>query len=121
MAYEVKKDEQLEMVDVRYSDRVPVAERVLALDETLEILRATEIRRILIDYDRARLPDDPIPTQSGFATLIATNAELKRCRIAFVGRAGHTFNIAVENMSSARGYSFERFFDRDSALAWLLA
>ena len=119
MAYEVTCNDQLQLVDVRYFDCVSVEQRGAAMDETLAILRDTGIRRIAIDYDQARLRDDPVATMSAFATRIATNAELRRCHIAFIGRRGHQFNITIETLASARGYGARRFFDRDSALAWL--
>ena len=119
MAYEVTCNDALQLVDVRYSGCVSVEQRGAAMDETLAILRDTGIRRIAIDYDQARLRDDPVATMSAFATRIATNAELRQCHIAFIGRRGHQFNITIETLSSARGYGARRFFDRDSALAWL--
>jgi hypothetical protein len=119
MAYAVTRNDPLQLVDVRYFDCVSVEQRGAAMDETLAILRATGIRRIAIDYAQARLRDDPVATMSAFATRIATNAALRQCHIAFIGKAGHQFNITVETLSSARGYGARRFFDRDSALAWL--
>jgi len=121
MAYTVTRNDRLQMVDVLYFDGVSVLQRGAAMDETLAILAASDIRRIVIDYDQARLHGDPLAVISAFATRVATNAELRLCRIAFVGRRGHTFNLPLETLSSARGYGFQRFFDRDSAIAWLLA
>jgi len=121
MAYAVTRNNALHLVDVHYVDSISIKQRGAAMDETLAILRATGIRRIAIDYDHARLSDDPIATMSAFATRIATDAELRRCHIAFIGRRGHQFNITIELLSSARGYGARRFFDRDSALAWLQA
>ncbi len=121
MAYAVTRNDPLQLVDVQYAGSVSVTQRGAAMDETLLILGATGIRRIVIDYDQARLRDDPVATMSAFATRIATNAELRRCHIAFIGRRGHQFNMTIELLSSARGYGARRFFDRDSALEWLQA
>lgn len=121
MAYEVTCNDALQLVDVRYFDCVSVEQRGAAMDATLMILRATGIRRIAIDYDQARLRDDPVAIMSAFATRIATNAELRECRIAFIGRARHQFNLTVETLAGARGYGARRFFDRDSAVEWLTA
>ena len=121
MSYEVTCNDPLQLVDVRYFDCVSVEQRAAAMDATLAILRATDIRCIAIDYDQARLRDDPVATMSAFATRIATSAELRECRIAFIGRAGHQFNLTIETLASARGYGARRFFDRDSAVAWLTA
>ena len=106
---------------MRYFDCVSVEQRGAAMDQTLVILRDSGIRRIAIDYDQARLRDDPVAIMSAFATRIATSAELRQCHIAFIGRRGHQFNITIETLASARGYGARRFFDRDSALAWLRA
>ena len=121
MAYEVTCNGPLQLVDVRYFDCVSIAQRGEAMDQTLAILRDTGLRRIAIDYDRARLRDDPVATMSAFATRIATSAVLRQCHIAFIGRRGSQFNVVIETLSSARGYGARRFFDRDSALAWLRA
>ena len=121
MAYEVTQNDPLQLVDVRYFDCVSVEQRGAAMDETLVILQAAGFRRIAIDYDQARLRDDGVVTMSAFATRIATNAALRQCRIAYVGKRGHHFNVTIETLSSARGYGARRFFDRDSALAWLAA
>lgn len=121
MAYEISRNDALLMVDVRYFGCVSVEQRGAAMEETLAILDATGIRRIVIDYELARLRDDPVTTMSTFATRIATNALLRECRIAFVGRPGHQFNITVETLAAARGYGARRFFERDSAIAWLMA
>ena len=120
MAYEITRNDQLQLVDVRYFDGVSVEQRRAAMDETLAILRTTGIRRIAIDYDLARLHGDPVAVMSAFATRIATNVELRECRIAFVGKPGHQFNLTVETLAAARGYGARRFFDRDSAMAWLM-
>ena len=121
MAYAVTRNDPLQLVDVRYFDGVSVEQRGAAMVETLAILRDTGIRRIAIDYDLARLRDDPVATMSTFATRLATNAALRQCHIAFIGKAGHQFNVTIETLASARGYGARRFFDRDSALAWLRA
>ena len=121
MAYAVTRNDPLHLIDVHYFDSVSVQQRGAAMDETLAILRATSIRRIAIDYEQARLRDDPVVVMSAFATRIATNAELRCCQIAFIGRRGHQFNITIETLSAARGYGARRFFDRASALEWLQA
>ena len=121
MTYQVTQNDQLQMVDVRYSGCVSVAQRSSEMDETLTILRATGIRRVVTDYELAQLGDDTVVSMSAFATRIATSATLRRCRIAYVGKQGHQFNATIEALAYARGSAFRRFFDRDSAVAWLLA
>lgn len=119
MGYTVTRNEPLQLIDVRYFDRVTIAQRAAAMDETLEILRETEIRRIAIDFDEARGGSDPFQDTNAFATRVATDALLRQCRIAFVGTATNRFNAVLETLSDARGYGFRRFFDRPSAIAWL--
>ena len=54
MGYTVTRNDPLQLIDVRYFDRVTIAQRAAAMDETLAILRETELRRIAIDFDEAR-------------------------------------------------------------------
>lgn len=119
MAYTVTRDEQLQLIDVRYFDRVTIAQRSAAMDETLVILRETDLRRIAIDFDEARVGSDLFQDTNAFATRVATEPLLRQCRIAFIGAASNRFNAVLEPLSDARGYGFRRFFDRTSALAWL--
>ncbi|MGH8076744.1 MAG: hypothetical protein ACREPE_05395 [Lysobacter sp.] len=119
MAYVVTRNEDLQMIDVRYFDRVTVAERAAAMDETLVILRESALRRIAIDFNDARAGSDFFQDTNAFATRVATNALLRECRIAFVGAATNRFNAVLESLSDARGYSFQRFFDRAAAIVWL--
>lgn len=119
MGFTVTRNEPLELVDVRYFDRVTIAQRAAAMDETLVILRETAIRRIAIDFDEARAGSDPFQDTNAFATRIATHALLRQCRIAFVGAATNRFNAVLETLSDGRGYGFRRFYDRNEAIAWL--
>jgi len=121
MPYDVQHDERAAHIDVRYSGCVSIAERTAAMNETLAVIRGHGPCRILIDFDQARLHDVPLAAQSAFATVIATRPELRPCRIAFVGHERNGFNTAIETLSAGRGYRFRRFFDRDTALAWLAA
>jgi hypothetical protein len=120
MGYAVTRNEPQQIIEVRYFDLVTVAERAAAMDETLVILGATSLRRIAIDFNDARAGIEAFQDTNAFATRVATNALLRQCRIAFVGAASNRFNVVLETLSDARGYGFRRFFDRPSAIAWLL-
>lgn len=119
MAYTVTRDDQLQLVNVRYFDRVTVAQRGAAMDETLVILGESDLRCIVIDFDEALTGSDLFQDTNAFATRVATEPMLRQCRIAFVGAATNRFNNVLEPLSDARGYGFKRFFDRPSAIAWL--
>ena len=120
MGFEVNHDAARGIIDVRYFDRVKVADRSAAMDQTLMILGATGVRRIAIDFNAARAGDDVFQDANAFATRIATNAALRQCRIAFIGAQSNRFNVVVETLAEGRGYGFRRFFERQPAVDWLM-
>ena len=119
MAYRVTLDTLRGVIDVRYSDCVAVEQRQAACEETCALLEQGAPRRILIDFTKARQAAEPLSRVSDFASRLAADEALRQCRIAFIGPASSRFNIALETLSSARGYAFRRFFDREEGLAWL--
>lgn len=121
MAYEVSTNHQHQLIDVCYTGCVTIESRIAAMDETLALLDSTGYRRILIDYIEARAQLDSLASLSSFATLISSNAQLRQCRITFVGRQNQQFNAVIETLAEARHYPFRRFYDRESAIAWLLS
>lgn len=121
MAYEVSTNHERQLIDVRYSGCVSIENRVTAMNETLGLLDRTGYRRILIDYNQAQTHMDSMASMSRFATLISSNAQLRQCRITFVGDRNQQFNAVIETLADARHYPFRRFYDRESAIAWLLS
>ena len=119
MAYRIRVDTLRGVIDVHYRDCVAVAQREAACQETCVLLEQGAPRRILIDFTQARQAAEPLSRISGFASKLAADDALRQCRIAFVGPESSSFNIALETLSSARGYAFQRFFCRADALAWL--
>ena len=119
MAYRVSLDTLRGILDVRYWDCVPVEQRQAAFEQTSALLAEGAPRRILIDFSGARQTAEPLSRVSDFASRLAADEVLRQCRIAFIGPASSRFNIALETLSSARGYAFRRFFDREEGLAWL--
>ena len=120
MAFEVSQDHERGLILVRYFDRVPVAQRAAAMDRTRVILGATGLRRILIDFDDATAPAEPLQETNAFATRVATDALLRECRIAFVGAASNRFNATLELLADNRHYAFRRFHSRPPAIEWLM-
>lgn len=120
MTFAVELDADHALVRVTYRGTVSIEQRSSAMDRTLALLEQTGYRRILIGFEEALLGGDGLPATNAFATRVATNAALRQCRIAFVGPPSNRFNVAVENLARARGYGFERFFEYEPALAWLL-
>lgn len=119
MTYRVALDTLRGLIDVRYWDCVAVEQRQMAFEETRELLARGAPRRILIDFSAACQPAEPLAKVSDFASRLAADEALRQCRIAFIGPASSRFNMALETLSSARGYAFRRFFDREEGLAWL--
>ncbi|MBW3549261.1 MAG: hypothetical protein KY442_00155 [Proteobacteria bacterium] len=121
MAYTVSTDDGHELIDVRYRGCVSIGSRIQAMNETLVLLDSTGYRRIMVDYLEAKAHLDSLASASAFASLISSDPQLRQCRITFVGSRTQQFNAVVETLADARHYPFKRFYDRASALAWLLS
>jgi hypothetical protein len=120
MAHEVSTDETHRMINVRYRGNISIDTRRQAMHETLALLEASGFRRILIDYVDAQYHLGTFAESNAFASTISNQPLLRQCRIAFVGSQGQQFNAVIETLADARRYPFRRFFDRESALAWLM-
>ena len=120
MPYTLQLDPTRAYLDVHYHGVVAVAQRTQAMDEALQILRDSGVRRILIDLTQATAADEPVEHFSAFATRITSEPLLLQSRTAFVAPRVHYINYMIEVLADARHYPFSRFTEREAALAWLL-
>lgn len=120
MAHAVHTDEARALIEVCYSGHVSVEQRLDAMQQTLALLACTQFDRILIDYLDATHQPTSFASSNAFAATISNHPVLRHCRIAFVGGRRQQFNAVVEMLADARRYPFRRFYDRDSAIRWLL-
>lgn len=120
MPYSLKLDPAAGVIDLRYHGVVSVAQRRQAWAETEPLLRASGVRRILIDLVDAIPAHEPVQAASDFAAMITREPLLLESRTAFVAPPAHPVNHMIEVLADARHYPFSRFTDRDKALAWLL-
>lgn len=121
MPYAISVDSEHQVLVVRYHGVVSVAQRRQAWAESEPILRAQDIRRILIDLQEASPAYEPVSEYAGFVSLLASEPLLLRSRTAFVAPPVHPINHLIEVLADARHYPFRRFADRAAALDWLLS
>ena len=120
MSYTLQLDPTHTYLDLHYHGMLAVAQRTQAMDETVQILRDSGVRRILIDLTQAKAADEPVEHFSAFATRITSEPLLLQSRTAFVAPRVHYINYMIEVLADARHYPFSRFTEREAALAWLL-
>jgi hypothetical protein len=120
MPYTMQLDHARGLLDLRYHGVVSVAQRLQAADAALPLLRDSGVRRILIDLMDANAAPDTIDDFRGFAARITREPLFLQSRTAFVAPPVNYTNHLVEVLVDAHHYPFERFVDRDAAIAWLL-
>lgn len=106
------------ILELGYSGTVPYHERSQALDAMSEVLQATTIRRILVDFSKAKLESGPDADRVDFVSKSIVAPGFEDCRVAMLGlEDGHarTFFTAAH----VRKLDARLFDDRDEALAWL--
>lgn len=120
MPYKLSVDTDHQVLEVRYSGVVSMAQRVQAWRESEPLLRDSGIRRVMIDLLQAVPAQEPLNAHNEFAAIILHEPLLLASRTAFVAPPAHPINHLVEVLTDAHHYPFSRFADRESALAWLL-
>jgi hypothetical protein len=120
MPYTLMLDPEQGIIDLRYHGVVTVAQRLQAADETLPLLRASGVRRILIDLMQASGGMDSIDSVRAFVARVTREPLFLHSRTAFVAPPFNISNHLVEVLMDIHHYPFSRFNDRDAAIAWLL-
>jgi hypothetical protein len=120
MPYDFVVDQERQMLWVRYSGAVSVAERQAAAERLLGQETGPDIRRFLLDYRRASsLTTDEIVGAHLADYLIGQLAERGGARVAWLVNYDHQLDAVVEEKTRQGGVANRRFRDLEEALAWL--
>ena len=105
------------VICVQLSGAIEVQQRLDAFDALLDLQARTRCRKVLVDLSDAVLVDgSPVETLDHAARL-ARSSVMQGLRIAYIG--GPESATSVESLAALRGYFFQRFRSRESALRWL--
>lgn len=118
--HSIDVDRTAEFVTVHFSGLVAVAERGRALEEVVVVLADTGYQRVLVDFWDADFAVDDFASSNAFASRLAFDETLRRCRIAYLIKPGARANPIVEALADARGFSCRRFDGRRRVMHWLL-
>lgn len=120
MPYEFVVDQERQLLWVRYSGAVTLAERQAAAQHLLGEATGPDIRRFLLDYRRATsfLTDEAADRQLA-EYLVAQLAERAGSRVAWLVNYDHQLDPGVEEKTRSGGLTNARFRDLEEALAWL--
>lgn len=117
--YSMHLDTDRGLLDLQYHGVVSVAQRLLAANEALPLLRTSGVRRILIDLMQTTASQDGIDDFRAFAARITREPIFLASRTAFVAPPVNSNNRLIEVLIDAHHYPFSRFTERDTAIAWL--
>jgi hypothetical protein len=118
--YTIALDPDIGIVDLRYHGVVTIAQRMQAADAALPLMRASGVRRILIDLMQASAGADSIDSVRAFTARVTHEPLFLHSRTAFVAPPVNSSNHLVEVLMDAHHYPFSRFSDRALAIAWLI-
>ena len=121
MPYDFVVDQERQLLWVRYSGTVTVAERQEAARHLLGEATGPDIRRFLLDYRRATsfITDEAAGAQLA-DYLVAQLAERAGSRAAWLVNYDHQLDPGVEERIREGGVGIARFRDLEDAIAWLL-
>jgi len=119
--YTTGKNEQFEIIELRYRGIVHVDERSRSVDGVLRLLDETGFHRVLADFTDAVIPVDDFASSAALAKKMSDNVVLLECRLACVSAPETGTNHVVDGLAVARGLTIEKFRDRAEAIRWLMA
>lgn len=117
MPYTLQIDPGLGLLDLRYHGVVSIAQRMQAAQEAIVLLRASGVRRILIDLTQATASNDNVDAFRAFTAHITRQPLFLQSRTAFVAPPVNATNHLIEVLADAHRYPFSRFTQRDVAIA----
>jgi hypothetical protein len=119
MPYDFVVDQDRQMLWVRYSGAVTIAERQAAAEHAFAQTTGSDVRRFLLDYRSATSSTTNDVAGSSLARYIAAQLEGRNARVAWLVNYDHQLDPLVEGRSRELGVANERFLDFDEAVAWL--
>jgi len=120
MPYEFVVDQDRQMLWVRYSGAVTVAERQAAAEHVLGEATGPDLRRILLDYRRATTSSTDEASGKALAGYLAGKLGGRGARVAWLVTYDHQLDPLVEGETREHGVANERFHDMDKAVEWLM-
>jgi hypothetical protein len=120
MPYDFVVDQERQLLWVRYSGAVTVAERRAAAQHLLGEATNPDVRRFLLDYRSATsfITDEASGTQLA-EYLVGQLAERTGSRVAWLVNYDHQLDPGIEEKTRRGGVNSARFRDLGDALAWL--
>ena len=109
----------LGVITVRLAGAVAIQQRAEALEALLELQAQTSYSKVLIDLSDATVVDGTSSETIQHAARLARNPIVRGTRIAYIGEPKS--GTSVESLAALRGYFYQRFRSRSSALRWLCA
>lgn len=119
MPYDFVFDKERQILWVRYSGMVTVADRQAAAEHVLGEATGPEVRRVLLDYRRATSAPTDEASGATLADYLGDKLGERGARIAWLVTYDHQLDPVVEGKTRAHGVANERFRDFDEAVAWL--
>lgn len=109
--------QDLGVISINLSGTIHVQQRVDAFEAMLELQSRTACRRVLVDLSQAVVVDGSHVETLDHAARLARSPVMRGMRIAYIGEIGSA--TSVESLAALRGYFYQRFRSRASALRWL--
>lgn len=108
------------VVVVTYFGAVTIEQRVAALQDVLLLLNAAPFSGVLVDFEHGWVVPAPFDVNNRHAANLArAYRNFPGLRIAYVSTPDPNTVPIVETLAAARGFYYERFDDKERALAWL--
>lgn len=121
MPYTIHLDLTLGLVEVVHSAQTSVATRLSAMEEGAQLLRAHQLRRVLVDLRDAISAPDAGDIATTMTRRVAQAPLVAGSRLAYLMRPHQHANLLAENMAAARHDQHRHFTAREDALRWLLS
>lgn len=120
MPYDLKLNNELQLIDLKYTGTIQLEERKRARDEVFAIARDKQIPRALVDLRDSNIlmsEEDMVKFASAFR-----DADLpSNYHLACVTNPENTAENLVEILITLDGINARYFYDRDEAVEWLTA
>jgi hypothetical protein len=107
------------VVTSTFSGDVRIEERCEAIDAVVDVARNCQLRKLLLDFSRARLHVESIEAWWRLADRLTHDEVLAQCQIAYVVPSWRHFDVAVDVLARGKGFLVEKFDNREAALRWL--
>ena len=120
MSYQILIEHDGRILRVRYSGQIGIEERIAAAEAVLGRRTHASINRYVLDYRGATyLPGDEASNRA-LARYLADMLAGRDARIAWLMNYDHQLGPSVERLTGDFGVTNGRFYNIESAMAWLL-